>query len=380
MASSNQTNPCTHRPDDLWSLGNRPQRKASVKNTNSNDGSDCLSVSGSSREGYIITAHTPVSKWTISPIKSSARHPKVRNAAIHDFPSTELKHRYEERKLSPPVSGCSVDFDVYQHLKLFDISPDVGNQGTMCFDDWSCNNEQPQETLATRSSGQVVDQFASVSAQNTALTPDRSWAISPIKSSRRNSKRPSYPSQELNHQYDALQSSLPDSTNKSDTEGRTSMATSKLHPPEVTTSMAIEPTHDLSPDVGGRRNNVAAPKKEHGFPEEKLFYSSRRKKTICTTGEAIIPTSLDILRGRGGLTNRWAGNLRFREEARKLRTIYRNATTHDEKYLLTWELINRVDDYGGRFLQIGTDKQWYELNDQDARKKCSQGEEPIVIF
>lgn len=330
MASSIQTNPHTDRPDDL--SRNRPQGTATIMHANSNYGNDCLSVSGGSRKGYIITAHTPVSTWSISPIKFSARHPKARKPTI---------------QLSPPVSGCSIDFDVYQHLKLFDISPEVGNQGTMSLDDWSCNNEQPQETLATRSNGQF-DQFASVSTQNTALTPDRSWTISPIKSSLRNSKRPSYPSQELNHQCDALQSSLPASTSKSDTEGRISMATSNLHPPEVTTSVATEPTQDLSLNVGGRRNNGATPKKARGFREEKLLYSNRRKKTICTTGKVIIPTSLDILRGRGGLTNRWAGNLRFREEARNLRTIYRaEGRTHDEKFLLTWELVNRVDAYGG---------------------------------
>ena len=57
-----------------------------------------------------------------------------------------------------------------------------------------------------------------------------------------------------------------------------------------------------------------------------------------------------------------------------MRNIYRAiGTTHDDKFLLTWELVNRVDDYGGRFLEMGVDEQWYEMNDKDTRKKASHG-------
>ncbi len=48
------------------------------------------------------------------------------------------------------------------------------------------------------------------------------------------------------------------------------------------------------------------------------------------------PNDMDVLRGRGGLTNRHMGNMRFRDEARKLRVAYRDqATSRREKYLLS---------------------------------------------
>eukprot|EP00581_Thalassiosira_minuscula_P003801 CAMPEP_0183742046 /NCGR_PEP_ID=MMETSP0737-20130205/63803_1 /TAXON_ID=385413 /ORGANISM="Thalassiosira miniscula, Strain CCMP1093" /LENGTH=379 /DNA_ID=CAMNT_0025977563 /DNA_START=123 /DNA_END=1262 /DNA_ORIENTATION=- len=84
------------------------------------------------------------------------------------------------------------------------------------------------------------------------------------------------------------------------------------------------------------------------------------------------PTRLDILRGRGGLTNRHPGNMRFRDEARKLRAEYRDKdTTREEKFLLSQELAMRVRGYGGRFLER-IDGLWYEIDEKDARKKASQ--------
>ena len=55
-----------------------------------------------------------------------------------------------------------------------------------------------------------------------------------------------------------------------------------------------------------------------------------------------------------------------------MRKIYREAT-QNEKSLLPWDLVNRVDNYGGRFLEMSADEQWYEMNDKDTRKKASHG-------
>ena len=90
--------------------------------------------------------------------------------------------------------------------------------------------------------------------------------------------------------------------------------------------------------------------------------------------KSVVPNNLDILRGRGGLTNRHEGNKRFRDEARKLRASYRHENTkRDEKFLLSLELCRRVKKYGGRFLEMGPDQLWYEMNESGARKKASQG-------
>ena len=48
------------------------------------------------------------------------------------------------------------------------------------------------------------------------------------------------------------------------------------------------------------------------------------------------PSPLDILRGRGGRTNRFPGNRKFRDEARKLRKTYRDHnTTREAKFHLS---------------------------------------------
>ena len=65
--------------------------------------------------------------------------------------------------------------------------------------------------------------------------------------------------------------------------------------------------------------------------------ATRSRKKLKNAASAIeSPTQLDILRGRGGMTNRHAGNMRFRDEARKLRAVYRDsATSRQEKFRLS---------------------------------------------
>lgn len=85
------------------------------------------------------------------------------------------------------------------------------------------------------------------------------------------------------------------------------------------------------------------------------------------------PAPEDILAGRGGATNRHDGNIRFRDEARKLRIIYKDADTDRRtKFVISQELVTRVRQYGGRFLEKGWDGRWYEMDELSARKKASQ--------
>lgn len=85
------------------------------------------------------------------------------------------------------------------------------------------------------------------------------------------------------------------------------------------------------------------------------------------------PGELDILKGRGGYTNLHPGNIKFRGEARALRSIYRDAnTTRNEKYQISMDLVDKVHKYGGKFLEKGEDELWYECDEDSARKKASQ--------
>jgi hypothetical protein len=114
------------------------------------------------------------------------------------------------------------------------------------------------------------------------------------------------------------------------------------------------------------------------IPTKEKHQASRAAKTTkCsakTTPGIERPNELDILRGRGGMTNRHKGNMRFRDEARKLRARYRHENTkREEKFILSEVLVKRVKEYGGRFLELGVDQLWHEMDKHGARKKASQG-------
>ena len=148
------------------------------------------------------------------------------------------------------------------------------------------------------------------------------------------------------------------------------------------------------------RTVVKSPKKRLVLHATKAGVAKSRTKTTV-----VVPNELDILRGeyrmkcltdnvthfyslssvdvhpsllatigRGGHTNRHEGNKRFRDEARKLRASYRDENTNrDKKFLLSQELVRRVSEYGGRFLEQSYDKLWHIMDDHGARKKASQG-------
>ena len=112
-------------------------------------------------------------------------------------------------------------------------------------------------------------------------------------------------------------------------------------------------------------------------------YKKKKKAKHTTTkkklyGKGITsPTANDILRGRGRTTNSHEGNIKLRDEARKLRDDYQDGLEgrSEKKYLYSLELVERVRSYGGRFLEKrGNDNLWYEMSEEDTRKKAAQGE------
>ncbi len=85
------------------------------------------------------------------------------------------------------------------------------------------------------------------------------------------------------------------------------------------------------------------------------------------------PTDLDVLLGRGGLTNNHAGNIRYREEVEKVKPMYFSCRTKSEKKEVSELLVAYVQDYGGRFLEKDPDtKKWILASPKAARKKASQ--------
>jgi len=90
------------------------------------------------------------------------------------------------------------------------------------------------------------------------------------------------------------------------------------------------------------------------------------------------PTAKDVLRGRGQATTSHEGNMKLRDEARKLRGDYQDGLEgrSEKKYQYSLELVERVRSYGGRFLEKRdtNDNLWYEMSEEDTRKKAAQGE------
>lgn len=138
---------------------------------------------------------------------------------------------------------------------------------------------------------------------------------------------------------------------------------------------------DYVPSSGRANESKQSSKKKTSSKGKPGLIQPKFKKSNSTKGKkaaVLHPTSKDILRGRGGATNRHPGNHTFRDEARKLRAEYRSSgvssvclvfcainqplltflsldieqdTTRQEKYLLSIELVKRVKAYGGRFLE-----------------------------
>lgn len=95
--------------------------------------------------------------------------------------------------------------------------------------------------------------------------------------------------------------------------------------------------------------------------------------TLGNVHKYITPGNLDVLLGRGGLTNNHPGNVRYRELTEEWKCFYIDQRTKDDKKKVSELLMERVHDYGGRFLMKETESGCWTIADpKQARKKCSQ--------
>eukprot|EP00543_Licmophora_paradoxa_P001442 CAMPEP_0202458878 /NCGR_PEP_ID=MMETSP1360-20130828/28637_1 /ASSEMBLY_ACC=CAM_ASM_000848 /TAXON_ID=515479 /ORGANISM="Licmophora paradoxa, Strain CCMP2313" /LENGTH=415 /DNA_ID=CAMNT_0049079629 /DNA_START=185 /DNA_END=1432 /DNA_ORIENTATION=- len=85
------------------------------------------------------------------------------------------------------------------------------------------------------------------------------------------------------------------------------------------------------------------------------------------------PTDLDCLLGRGGRSNHHPGNKKYRQEVLILQGWYKSSQKN-EKTDLSQLLVEKVHEYGGRFLKQEKDGsgKWYIVTNIVARRKCSQ--------
>lgn len=94
---------------------------------------------------------------------------------------------------------------------------------------------------------------------------------------------------------------------------------------------------------------------------------TKRRQIIIDEFRICEPTDCDVLFGRGASTNKHPGNIKFREEALKLRDWYESATKK-QKEQISQVLVETVQ---GKFLKKGHDGLWHEVI-HGARRKASQ--------
>ena len=84
-------------------------------------------------------------------------------------------------------------------------------------------------------------------------------------------------------------------------------------------------------------------------------------------------TELDILCGRGGKSNHWKGNKKYRQVVSEMKASYRNIGSKSAKTDLSRAIVEHVYKYGGRFLKMEKgEKKYVVLTAAEARKKTSQ--------
>ena len=146
-------------------------------------------------------------------------------------------------------------------------------------------------------------------------------------------------------------------------------------PTEARTSNEIaekkNPNPKTTPTEAKANKEVARNKKPNPKRKRKR---SPRKKIVPEVKEYVEPRrDIDVLCGRGGRSNHFPGNKRYRAEVSNLRQWYNDLTDKDRKTELSSCLVDFVKDYGGRFLELDKEvNRWYIIPDIAARRKASQ--------
>jgi hypothetical protein len=95
---------------------------------------------------------------------------------------------------------------------------------------------------------------------------------------------------------------------------------------------------------------------DFGWEEEQGTESDSSLPSVSTRSETTIvpeirPTDLDVLLGRGGLTNKHAGSQSYLEHVKSRQGEYREMTSKRGKTICSLQIVEWVHNRGGRFLQ-----------------------------
>lgn len=101
----------------------------------------------------------------------------------------------------------------------------------------------------------------------------------------------------------------------------------------------------------------------------------------ATTDEAIAPTGLDVVYGKGKAIQDHVGNIRFRKIVDMHRQSYHAAFRRADKTHISKEIVQWIRSMGGRFLQLdfATGK-YHDVGDEAARDKVRAKYPQIIVF
>uniref|UniRef100_A0A7S1YF18 DUF6824 domain-containing protein n=1 Tax=Grammatophora oceanica TaxID=210454 RepID=A0A7S1YF18_9STRA len=153
-------------------------------------------------------------------------------------------------------------------------------------------------------------------------------------------------------------------------------AASTTSTPRSSTTTPSSPAASLKPPAAVPSS--AAPRRETSTAaevEQILASSAMRnnaaKQVLLEDHE--LREGTDVLCGRGGKSNHWQGNKRYRQVISDMRRKYRGIHTKTDKTSLSRAIVDYVNNYGGRFLKKDqASGKYFEMSKAEARKKTAQ--------
>ncbi len=136
----------------------------------------------------------------------------------------------------------------------------------------------------------------------------------------------------------------------------------------ATTTVKFKPTNRRTCSKGA---NVIMTPLDDSFLEESDFPRIKEDTEKQFGLKAREINAVDVLCGRGGVTNYHEGNVQFRTLANEYRWHYATATK-SRKARVARFLVQKIRDQQGRFLKKEADDLWYEIGDELALVKAAQ--------
>lgn len=136
----------------------------------------------------------------------------------------------------------------------------------------------------------------------------------------------------------------------------------------ISVKMNLEPNDSFSAPTQRLSNwvehNVAAP-----APSIDERFPARISEGTQEVLKGYTPTAMDVCCGRGKKNWRHQGNTAFRKLVHSNVAAYMNAPSKHEKTLVVKGIVDMIRANGGRFLKQGSDDDWYDIGDNQAKEK-----------